>query len=93
MVRTRARASGVSAMKPSIFLMLPLLAVMGCTAESQQAPVSSLSPASIGPSSQSPQPSNSLPEGSAVNAPLTGPVGNVGTTRVGPSTVPVRPRY
>ena len=71
-------------MKPSIFLVLPLLAVVGCAAESRQAPVSSLSPASIGPSSHEPEPANSLPRGSAVDAPLTGQVGTVGATRVGP---------
>lgn len=80
-------------MKP-VLLLLPLLAFAGCAAESRQAPVSSLAPASPGASSQEPQPANALPRGSAVDAPLTSPAGDVGTTRVGPSTVrPVRPRY
>ena len=81
-------------MKTTTLLMLPLLLAAGCAAESRQAPVSSLSPASPGASSQEPQPTNSLPRGSAVDAPLTGQVGNVGSTRVGPATAPyVRPRY
>lgn len=80
-------------MKP-ILLLFPLLAFAGCAAESRQPPMSSSSPASPGAASQEPEPPNSLPRGSAVNAPLTTQPGDVGTTRVGPSTVrPVRPRY
>ena len=71
-------------MKSSIFLMLPLLAVVGCVAESRQAPVSTMAAPSIGDSSQAPQPPNSLPRGSAVDAPLTSGTGTVGVTRVGP---------
>lgn len=81
-------------MRTATLLMLPLLLAAGCAAESRQAPVANTAGPNIGASSQEPQPSNSLPRGSAVDSPLTGQVGNVGTTRVGPATAPyVRPRY
>ena len=73
-------------------LLLPVLAVAGCAAESTAPPVST-SRTSSGPSSIDPQSPNSLPRGSSVQAPLTGPVGNIGTTRVGPATAPVRSAY
>ena len=80
-------------MKP-VLLLLPLLAFAGCTAESRQAPMSTSSPASPGAASQEPQPANALPRGAVVDSPLTSPSGDVGTSRVGPSTVrPYRPRY
>lgn len=72
-------------MRTAILLMLPLLAVAGCAEESRLAPVSTAR-GSSGSSVSEPEPANSLPRGSAVSAPLTGPVGNIGTTRVGPST-------
>ena len=75
-------------MRATTSLLLAVLAIAGCAAESRQAPVSSVAPLSAGPSTSEPQPSNSLPRGSAVNAPLTPSVGNVGTTQVGPT----RPR-
>jgi len=71
-------------MRVATLMLLPILAVAGCAAESRMAPVSS-SRTSAGAASQEPEPVNSLPRGSSVAAPLTGPVGNVGTTRVGPA--------
>lgn len=67
------------------FLLLPMLAFAGCSAESTATPIST-SRNSPGAASQEPEPANSLPRGAAVEAPLTGRVGNVGTTRVGPAT-------
>lgn len=69
-------------MRLTPLLLLPILAVAGCAAESRLAPVST---AGSGGASSEPEPSNSLPRGSSVMAPLTGPVGNIGTTRVGPA--------
>ncbi len=71
-------------MRVAALLLLPLLAVSGCAYESKAPPVST----SSGGSSKEPEPANSLPLGSAVDEPLTGRTGNVGTTRVGPA----RPR-
>ena len=65
-------------------LLLPALALAGCAAESRTPPTST-SRASAAPSSTEPEAANSLPRGSSVQAPLTGPVGNVGGTRVGPA--------
>ena len=70
-------------------LLVPMLAFAGCAAESKVPPMSS-SRNSPGAASQEPEPANSLPRGSSVNAPLTGPVGNLGTTRVGPAMSPSR---
>lgn len=71
-------------MRVAILLTLPLLAVAGCTGESRLAPVSTAG-GSSGSSVSEPEPANSLPRGSTVSEPLTGPVGNIGTKRVGPS--------
>ena len=70
-------------------LLLPMLAFAGCSAESTAPPMST-SRNSPGAASQEPEPSNSLPRGASVDAPLTGPVGNIGNTRVGPATTPSR---
>ena len=71
--------------------ILPIIALAGCAAESRQAPISTAGPG--GGSAQSePESANSLPLGSAVSEPLTGPVGNVGTTRVGPGRAAPPPR-
>lgn len=72
-------------MRVAALLLLPTLAVAGCAAESRLAPVSTAGNSS-GSASTEPEPSNSLPRGSSVMEPLTGPAGNVGTTRVGPAT-------
>lgn len=66
------------------FLLLPMLAVAGCSAESMAPPVST-SRNSPGAANQEPEAANSLPRGAAVNAPLTSQIGNIGTTRVGPA--------
>lgn len=70
-------------MRVTALLLLPILAVAGCAAESRREPVST---ANAGSAATEPQSPNSLPRGSSVMAPLTSPVGNVGTTRVGPAT-------
>ena len=70
-------------MRATPLLLLSLFAVAGCNAESRQAPVST---AGAGSAATEPEPSNSLPRGSSVMAPLTSPVGNIATTRVGPAT-------
>ena len=71
-------------MRLATLLILPILAVAGCAQESRTTPVST-SRTSSGPASAEPEPTNSLPRGAAVQAPLTGPFGNVGTTRVAPA--------
>lgn len=71
-------------MRVTALLLLVLLAASGCAQESKAPPVS----VSSGGSTKEPEPANSLPRGSAVDEPLTGQVGNVGNTRVGPA----RPR-
>lgn len=71
-------------MRVATLLLLPILALAGCAAESRVAPVTS-SRVTGGAASQEPEPANSLPRGSSVAAPLTPSVGNVGTTRVGPA--------
>ena len=71
-------------MRIPVLLMLPALALAGCAAESRTAPTSS-SRLSNGPSSTEPEAANSLPRGSATQAPLTPQVGNIGTTRVAPA--------
>jgi len=65
-------------------LLVPMLAFAGCAAESKAPPVST-SRNSPGAASQEPEAANSLPRGAAIDAPLTSQVGNMGTTRVGPS--------
>lgn len=70
-------------------LLVPVLAVAGCAAESKAPPVSSSSNSS-GSAQQEPEPANSLPRGASVDAPLTGRIGNLGNTRVGPATAPAR---
>ena len=65
-------------------LLVPMLAFVGCAAESKAPPVST-SRNSPGSAEQEPEPTNSLPRGAATDAPLTSRVGNVGTTRVGPA--------
>ena len=62
-------------------LMLMTAFAFGCAQESKAPPVS----VSSGGMEKEPEPANSLPRGSAVDEPLTGQVGNVGTTRVGPA--------
>lgn len=71
-------------MRVATLLLLPVLALAGCAAESRMAPVTS-SRVTGGAASQEPEPPNSLPRGSAVAAPLTPAAGNIGTTRVGPA--------
>ena len=68
-------------MRVTALLLLFLLAASGCAEESKAPPVS----ASSGGSMKEPEPANSLPLGSAVDEPLTGRAGNVGTTQVGPA--------
>ena len=68
-------------MRVTALLLLLLVAASGCAEESKAPPVS----VSSGGSMKEPEPANSLPLGSAVDEPLTGPAGNVGTTRVGPA--------
>ncbi len=72
-------------MRLSILAILPMIAIAGCAQESHQSPVSTAFRGS-GPSNGEPEPANSLPEGSSVDEPLTGRVGNVANTRVGPAT-------
>jgi len=67
--------------------MVAVLLLAGCAAESKAPPISTSS-SGTGPSSQAPQAPqapNSLPRGSAVQAPLDPPQGNISTTRVGPA--------
>ena len=72
-------------MRAELPFLLAVLAVAGCAAGSQAPPSSSVRPLAAGSSSSEPQPSNSLPQGSSVNAPLTPSAGDVGSTRVGPA--------
>ena len=64
--------------------ILPITLLAGCADESTKAPVSTAFRGS-GQGSMEPQPANALPRGAAVETPLTGPVGNIGSTRVGPA--------
>ena len=68
---------------PALLLAASLAA---CAQTSDAPPVSANSNAS----SQAPQPANSLPEGSAVNAPLTGQTGVVSETQVAPTRTAAR---
>lgn len=70
-------------MRVTALLLLQILVVAGCAAESRLAPVST---ADAGSAATEPEPSNSLPRGSSVMEPLTDSIGNIGTTRVGPAT-------
>jgi len=74
-------------MKQATLLIAPIIAIVSLSAcsryESKATPVST---EPTGSASSMPQPPNSLPLGSAVDAPLTRATGDVGTTRVGPST-------
>ena len=70
-------------------LLVPMLAFAGCAAESKAPPVSS-SRNSQGSAEQEPEPPNSLPRGASIDSPLTGRVGNIENTRVGPSMVAPR---
>ena len=63
-------------------LLLVVLSLAACAQESKAPPIST---DMVGPSSQMPQAPNSLPRGSAVNAPLDPAQGNLGTTRVSPA--------
>lgn len=78
-------------MKPRLntFSALLLAASLAACAQGRTPP--GTPDVSTGGGSQSmPQPPNSLPPGDAVAAPIEGNVGNVGTTRVGPSTTTAR---
>ncbi len=72
-------------MRFSILAILPVVAFASCAQESSQAPVSTAF-GGMGPSSTEPEPVNSLPRGSSVERALTGPAGNLNSTRVGPAT-------
>ncbi len=61
--------------------LLLAASLAACSQTSDAPPVSANSNAS----SQAPQPANSLPEGSAVNAPITSQTGVVGETQVAPT--------
>ena len=61
--------------------LLLAASLAACAQTSDAPPVSANSNAS----SQAPQPPNSLPDGSAVNAPLTSQTGTVGETQVAPA--------
>lgn len=81
-------------MRSYVLAALPLLALAGCGAQSTMPPVSTAAPTpslSGQPASKAPESANSLPLGSATDAPLTPSVGEVNNTRVGPATRPVRP--
>lgn len=70
-------------MRVITLMLLPVLALAGCAAESRQAPVSSVGSGSMGSASGAPQSANSLPRGSSVNQPFTPTSGTYGTTTVG----------
>ena len=73
-------------MRFSILAALPIIVLAGCAEESRLAPVSTAF-GGMGPSMSEPEPANSLPRGSSVGSALTGPVGNLENTRVGPATL------
>lgn len=76
----------------SILSVAVLASVAACARyESRARPVSMDPVPGAGPSSMEPQPPNSLPLGSAVDAPLTPPAGDIATTRVGPASTPAAP--
>lgn len=66
--------------------ILSIIALAGCAEELRLAPVSTAFRSS-GPSNSEPEPANSLPRGSSVDEPLTGRIGNLQNTRVGPATL------
>ena len=66
--------------------LLLSLAAAGCAGISHEPPVSLAQTLAGGPPSQEPQSPNSLPPGSQVNAPFAPAIGNISTTRVGPSS-------
>ncbi len=72
-------------MRFSILAILPMVALASCAQESRQAPVSTAF-GGMGPAETEPEPANSLPRGAAVDEALTGRVGNLNSTRVGPAT-------
>ncbi len=72
-------------MRFTLLAVLPMVALAGCAEESRLPPVSTAFRGS-GSSMSEPEPANSLPRGSSVSEPLTGSVGDVGNTRVGPAT-------
>ena len=81
-------AGFINGNQPMRFIMLailPITLLAGCAEESRQAPVSTAF-RGVGAGSQEPEPANSLPRGASVDAPLTSPVGNIASTRVGPAT-------
>lgn len=73
-------------MRFTMLAFLPMIALAGCAEESRLAPVSTAF-GGMGPSNSEPEPANSLPRGSAVDEALTGRVGNLENTRVGPATL------
>ena len=73
-------------MRSTTLAILPVIALAGCAEESRLASVSTAF-GGIGPSMSEPEPANSLPRGSSVEEALTGQVGDVGNTRVGPATL------
>ena len=72
-------------MRFTVLAFLLMIAFAGCAEESRLAPVSTAF-GGMGPSMSEPEPANSLPRGSSVGEALTGRVGDVGNTRVGPAT-------
>lgn len=70
-------------MKIRIAFLLTLLSTAGCAGLSHEPAVSLAQTMAGGPPDQEPQPPNSLPLGSQVNAPFTSSIGTAGTTRVG----------
>jgi len=78
-------------MKPHLNTCCALLLAASLAACAQGETPPGTPDVSTGGGSQSmPQPPNSLPPGDAVAAPIEGNVGNVATTRVGPSTTSAR---
>ena len=73
-------------MKPLMIAVLPIVLPAGYADEFRQAPVSTAFRGS-GPGSQESASANSLPRGALVDALLTGRVGNIDTTRIGPATL------
>lgn len=73
-------------MRFPVIAILSMIALAGCAEESRLAPVSTAFRGS-GPSNSEPEPANSLPRGSSVDEALTGRVGNIENTRVGPATL------
>ena len=75
--------------------VLAALAVAGCAQFSTQPPVAVAATVSGAPTNTEPEPPNSLPLGSQVQAPLTPPEGNLNRTTAtlpfGPYAAPLRP--